>query len=314
MAERRPLGRTGFRAHPLVLGGNVFGWTADLKASFAVLDEFVALGGNLIDTAESYSAWVPGNSGGESEDVIGRWLAARAGMRERVLIMTKVSVPLTRQRIAAACEASLRRLGVEALDVYLAHNPDPETPVAETLEAFDQLVRVGKVRVVGASNHSAEQVRLALEASSAYGWARYDVLQPPYSLLNRGYENDLAPLCREAEIGVVGYAALANGFLTGKYERQQPLPASGRAASVQQRWMNDRGWRVLDAVVEAAREAGCSPAQAALAWVMAKPPPLVGPIASATSAEQVRELMAAGDVVLPPDVMRRLDELSSAPA
>lgn len=314
MAERRPLGRTGFHVHPLVLGGNVFGWTADLKASFAVLDEFVALGGNLIDTAESYSAWVPGNSGGESEDVIGRWLAARAGMRERVLIMTKVSAPLTRQRIAAACEASLRRLGVEALDVYLAHNPDPETSVAETLEAFDQLVREGKVRVVGASNHSAEQMRLALQASSAYSWARYDVLQPAYSLLNRGYENDLAPLCREAEIGVVGYAALANGFLTGKYERERPLPASGRAASVQQRWMNDRGWRVLDAVMEAAKEVGCSPAQAALAWVMAKPPPMVGPIASATSGEQVRELMAAGDLVLPPDVMRRLDELSSAPA
>jgi aryl-alcohol dehydrogenase-like predicted oxidoreductase len=308
---RRQLGRTGFSVHPLCLGGNVFGWTADESASFEVLDEFVARGGNFIDTAESYSRWIPGNSGGESEAMIGRWLAARAGMRERVLIMTKVGPPLGRERIVSSCEASLERLGIDTIDVLLAHNFDPETPLSETLDAFDSLVRAGKVRFVGSSNHSDEQLKLALEASKAYGWSRYDVLQPPYSLLNRSYEGPLAQLCAEAEIGVVGYAALAGGFLTGKYRRDGPLPLTPRAGGVQQRWMNERGWRVLEAVEAVASELGATPAQVALAWVMAKPPPMVGPIASATSAEQVRELMDAASLKLSEQQMARLDEASA---
>ena len=310
--SRRPLGRTGFSVHPLCLGGNVFGWTIDDDVAFSVLDEFVELGGNLIDTAESYSRWIPGNVGGVSECMIGRWLAARAGMRERVLIMTKVGPPLGRDRIIASCEESLRRLGVDAIDVLLTHNPDPATPLAETLEALDSLVRAGKVRVVGCSNHSEEQLQLALDASSAYGWARYDVLQPVYSLLNRSFEGPLAALCASSGLAVVGYSALGSGFLTGKYRRDGALPASGRAEGVRSRWMNDRGWAVLDVVLDVAAQAGATAAQVALAWVMAKPSLLVGPIASATSVEQVRELMGATSVSLSAEQVARLDEVSAA--
>ena len=312
--SRRPLGRTGFSVHPLCLGGNVFGWTIDDDVAFDVLDEFVELGGNFIDTAESYSRWLPGHVGGESEAMIGRWLAARVGMRERVLIMTKVGPPLGRERIIASCEESLQRLGVEAIDVFLTHNPDPATPLAETLEALDSLVREGKVRVAGCSNHSEEQLRLALEASAAYGWARYDVLQPAYSLMNRSFEGPLAALCAGEEVAVVGYSSLGSGFLTGKYRRDGSLPESGRADTVQARWMNDRGWRVLDAVMDVAGEVGATPAQVALAWVLAKPSLLLGPIASATSAAQVRELMGSVAVTLSPEQIARLDEVSAAGA
>ena len=216
-AVRRPLGRTGLDVHPICLGGNVFGWTADEKASFEVLDTYVELGGNFIDTAESYSRWVEGHQGGESETVIGKWLAARPGMRERVIIATKVGPPLGAARIREACEGSLRRLGVEQIDVYYAHNPDPETPLEESLEAFDALVRDGKVRVLASSNHSADQLRTALTLARERGWAEYQVEQPPYSLINRSLEGGLSELCRAEGIGVVGYAALAGGFLTGKY-------------------------------------------------------------------------------------------------
>lgn len=309
-AALRPLGRTGIDVHPLCLGGNVFGWTADERASFEVLDAYVEAGGNFIDTAESYSSWVEGHQGGESEAVIGRWLASRPGMRERVVIATKVAPPLGGERIRDACEASLRRLGVESVDVYYAHFPDADTPLTQSLSAFDALVREGKVRALACSNHSVPQLRAALAAQRAQGWATYGLEQPPYSLMNRSFEGDLAAVCREEGMGAVGYAALAGGFLTGKYRRDGPAPGSKRLEAVTRRYMNDHGWRVLDALLEVAAAAGAPPAQVALAWVLAKPDLLTGAIASATSAAQVADLMAASDLRLDPELVERLDEAS----
>ena len=310
MSARRPLGRTGLTVHPICLGGNVFGWTADERASFEVLDAYVERGGNFIDTAESYSAWVPGHQGGESETVIGRWLAARPGMRERVVIASKVGPPLGAARIREACEASLRRLGVERIDLYFAHRFDAETPLEETLEAFAGLVAEGKVGAIASSNHSAEQLRAALDLSRSRGWAAYGAEQPPYSLLNRSFEGELSDLCRAEGLGVVGYAALAGGFLSGKYVEGGQAPSTARAPAVAQRYMNERGWKILTELRAVAAAVGAKPAQVALAWVIAKPDLLTGPIASATSAEQVNELMQAATLELPASEVARLDEVS----
>lgn len=310
-AAYRALGRTGFEVHPLCLGGNVFGWTADERASFDVLDAYVDGGGNFIDTAERYSAWVPGHQGGESETLIGRWLAGRPGLRERMVIATKVAPPLTAARIAEQCEASLRRLGVDHVDLYYAHFPDAETPPEETLAALDALVGQGKVRAPASSNHTAAQLRQALELQRSHGWAPYAVEQPPYSLLNRSFEGEAAEVCRAAGMGVVGYAALGGGFLSGKYRQDAPPPPGGRVANVTSRYMNDHGWRVLDALRAVAEEAGVPPARVALAWVMAKPDLLTGPIASATSTAQVADLLAAAELRLDPALVARLDEVSA---
>lgn len=319
---RREIGRTGIQVCPLCLGGNAFGWTADEAASFEVLDAYLEAGGNIIDSADSYSRWVPGNSGGESETVIGHWLDSR-GVRDQVVIATKVGAPmgdqphqkgLSRRHITESVDASLARLRTDRIDLYYAHYDDADTPIAETLEVFDELVRSGKVRAVAASNFSPERLRESLAASRDRGWARYECLQPPYNLVNRDeYEAEREAICVAEGLGVLVYPALAGGFLTGKYQRDGAEPATRRAGPVRARWMNEHGFRVLDEVVAVAAEAGATPAQVSLAWILARPS-VTGPIASATSAAQLGELMGALELRLEPEALRRLDEASAVQA
>jgi aryl-alcohol dehydrogenase-like predicted oxidoreductase len=302
----RPLGRDGLGVAPLVLGGNVFGWTADRAASFAVLDAFVDGGGTMIDTADVYSAWVPGHSGGESEQVIGDWLR-HGGKRDRVLLATKVGMlpgdggaKLAPARIAAACEASLRRLGTDRIDLYYAHQDDPDTPQEASMEAFARLVAAGKVRVLGASNFTADRLRSANAATP-----RFDVLQPEYNLVSRTrFEGALQDLCVAEEIAVLPYYGLASGFLTGKYRTPADLGRSvrgGRMAAL----LQGPGAAVLAAMDAVAAETGATLAQIALAWLLAQPG-VTAPIASATSVAQLRELLPAMDLALTPDQLARL--------
>ena len=309
--KRRPLGSTGIEVAPLAFGANVFGWTVDEPTAFLLLDAFVDHGFNLIDTADVYSKWARGNSGGESETVIGRWIE-RSGKRDRVVIATKVGMEmpagkgLSARYIREACEASLRRLRVERIDLYQAHTEDPQTPIEETLEAFDRLVREGKVRAIGASNYSAASLSAALEASSARGLAAFATLQPKYNLYSRSeFEGALMTLCVREEIGVIPYYGLASGFLTGKYRTKADLAQSARGAAVE-KYMDERGMRILAALDEVAKELHAKPAQVALAWVMARPA-ISAPIASATTLAQLRELMAAADLALDARRMERLD-------
>lgn len=299
--EMRTLGRTGLEVAPLCLGGNVFGWTADEAASFEVLDAYAAAGGNFIDSADVYARWAPGNQGGESELTLGRWMQAR-GNRSRVVIATKAGSAmgdgpnergLGRQHIMAAVEASLRRLQTDYIDLYQAHIDDERTPLEETLRAFDDLVRQGKVRYVGASNYSAWRLTQALWTSDRRGYAPYVSVQPRYNLLYRDeLERELAPACLALGVGVITYSALGSGFLTGKYRRGGPLPATARASSVEQRYFSERGWAVLDALLAVAEARGATPAQVALAWQLTKPA-VTAPIASATSAAQIDEQLGA---------------------
>lgn len=313
MTNRRAIGNSDLQVSPINLGGNVFGWTADEETSFAVLDAYVAAGGNFIDTANIYSAWVPGNAGGESEAIIGRWLAAR-GNRDDVVIATKVGMQggpdqpkgLTRDKIRRGVELSLARLQTDHIDLYYAHEDDADTPLAETMAAFDELVREGSVRVVGASNYSAARLRAALDVSAAEGLARYEILQPHYNLLDRSqFEGDLAQLCVAENVSVAPYFALARGFLTGKYRRDTPMPSSPRAAGIQKDYVNDRGWAMLDTLDQVAAAHGATDGQVALAWLLAKPG-VVAPIASATSVDQVNELAGAA-IALSADEVAALD-------
>jgi len=291
--EKRALGKTGFDIAPLVLGSNVFGWTIDEKQSFAVLDAFVDHGFNAIDTADVYSNWAPGNSGGESESMIGRWLKARPGMRERVVIFTKVGSDmggdgrkgLSRGWILEAVEHSLHRLGTDVIDLYFAHQPDPETPHEETLSAFDTLLQVGKVRSIGASNFDVDQLQAAL-ALAAGGLPRYTVLQPEYNLHDRsGFEGPLQDLCVQEGIGAVTYFSLASGFLSGKYRDRADLSQSVRGEDVE-KYLTPRGFAILDALQAVAGRHGASLSDLALAWLMAQPA-VVAPIASATRVEHI---------------------------
>lgn len=315
MTQLRPLGSTGLSIAPLVLGGNVFGWTADRQASFAVLDAFVDGGSMMIDTADVYSAWAPGNRGGESETMIGDWLAAR-GRRDDVLIATKVGMlpgdggdGLAPARIAAAIEASLRRLKTDYVDLYFAHRDDEKVPQEDVAEAFDRLVKAGKVRSIGASNFSAERLASALAISEARGLARYGVLQPLYNLLERDdFEGPLQQLCVERNVGSIPYYGLASGFLTGKYRSRGDLGKSPRGGGLG-KYLDGRGPAVLAALDSVAQETGATPAQIALAWLAAQPG-VTAPIASATSAEQVEELLGAMRVALTPDQLARLDAAS----
>lgn len=310
--QTRKLGRRGPDVAPLVLGGNVFGWTADEATSFALLDRFVERGFNAIDTADVYSAWAPGLSGGESESVIGRWLAAR-GRRDQVVLMTKVGkwAPrpgLSASNIEAAVEDSLRRLRTDHLDVYFAHADDPGVPLHETLGAFSRLVDAGKVRAVGASNYDAPRLREALAVSADQGLARYEVLQPGYNLYDRaGYESALAAVADEHGLGVVSYFSLASGFLTGKYRRVEDLAGSARAGFLAG-YFDARGLALLDALRGVADDVSATPAQVALAWLMARP--RVTPIASATRLDQLEDIMAAADLVLPASALETLDAAS----
>jgi aryl-alcohol dehydrogenase-like predicted oxidoreductase len=317
VAPRRPFGRSGLELSPLCLGGNVFGWSADEEASHAVLDAYVAAGGNAIDSANTYSGWVPGNEGGESEAIIGRWLASRGG-HDDIVIATKVGMAggvhpkgLARDQVLRGAEGSLRRLGVPRIDLYYAHEDDPETPLAEMLAAFGELIDQGVVGAIAASNYPAGRLAEALELSAREGLPRFEGLQEGFNLLDRDrYEGELEDLCRREGLGVAGYFALARGFLSGKYRPGAPVPEGARAATVARSYLNERGFRVLAAVEEVAAAHGVSDAEVALAWVMARPG-MTCAVASATSVEQVRELVAAMDLALTEDEVRRLDAASA---
>jgi aryl-alcohol dehydrogenase-like predicted oxidoreductase len=314
----RRLGRTGLKVSALCLGGNVFGWTADESASFSVLDAYFEAGGNFIDTADVYSRWASGNAGGESERILGKWMAAR-GNRESVVIATKVGsemgtrpndTGLSRRHIMDAVEASLKRLQTDYIDLYQAHRPDPDTPIDETLRAFDDLVREGKVRYLGGSNYSGWQLTKALWRSDRGNLARFESIQPPYSLVNReSYERELEPLCLDQQVGVITYSSLASGFLTGKYQKGGALPSSARAGGVQRQYMNDKGFAVLDAVAAVAAIHNATPAQVALAWILARPG-IPAPIASATTVEQLREIVGAVELRLSDEAIKVLDGAS----
>jgi aryl-alcohol dehydrogenase-like predicted oxidoreductase len=313
--QHRQLGRSGISIAPLCFGGNVFGWTADKERSFALLDAFLAQGFNFIDTADVYSRWAPGHEGGESETIIGEWLAAR-GNREKVVVATKVGSEmgpgmkgLAKTRIREAVEASLRRLRTDYIDLYQSHYDDPDAPVEETLEAYAALIREGKVRAIGASNFTVERLRESLAASARLGLPRYETLQPEYNLCERErFEREFAPLCEQEEIGVIPYFSLAAGFLTGKYRSEADLQGRARAARAG-RYLNERGMRILAALDEAAAELDANPAQVAIAWLMTRPT-IAAPIASATSLEQLDDLVAATRLALPSETMAKLDAAS----
>jgi aryl-alcohol dehydrogenase-like predicted oxidoreductase len=312
--ELRPLGRSGLSIAPLMLGGNVFGWTANEATSHAILDAFVAGGFNAIDTADVYSAWVPGNTGGDSEKVIGTWLKAR-GRRDDVIIATKVGMwpvqpGLTAKNIIAACEASLQRLQTDYIDLYQSHRDDPETPQDETLEAYGQLVKAGKVRAIGASNFETDRLGSAAAASKAGGLPRYETLQPAYNLMDRAIEGPLQQLCLAENVSIISYYGLASGFLTGKYRSLADLGKSPRGGGMKKHLEGEKGPKVLAALDAAATELGATPAQVALAWVMARPA-VAAPIASATSLAQLEELMGAARLSLDPAHIARLDAASA---
>jgi len=315
MAQRR-LGQTDLFLAPLVFGGNVFGWTADKATSFRLLDGFVAGGLNAIDTADVYSAWVPGNKGGESEAIIGEWLKA-SGKRNDVIIITKVGFPLAPGReglrapyIERAVEDSLKRLGVETIDLYLAHKFDPETPHEETLAAFDKLKKAGKIRWSGCSNYDAAQLGASLEVAKAKGLPRYEVLQPEYNLYDRGsFEGPLADLTTEAGLGVIVYFSLAKGFLSGKYRSEADFGKSPRGGRIGD-YLNPRGYRILAALDAVSARHGAKPAEVALAWLMQRPS-VTAPIASATSLEQLASLVAAVKLTLTSEDVAALDAASA---
>jgi aryl-alcohol dehydrogenase-like predicted oxidoreductase len=311
MTEHRRLGATDLRIAPLVLGGNVFGWTADQTTSFAVLDAFVAGGGTMIDTADAYSAWAPGHSGGESESVIGAWLK-HSGKRDQVQIATKVGMlpgdggeKLAPARIAAACDASLRRLGVETIDLYFAHQDDEDVPQEDVLAAFGKLVETGKIRALGASNFHARRLKSANDVAREMDLPRYHVLQPEYNLVSRHkFEGELQSFCVENNIGVVPYYGLASGFLTGKYRSADDFGKSVRGGRMQE-ILDGNGPAVLAAMDSIAEETGASLAQIALAWLKDQPA-VTAPIASATSVEQVEDLLGAMNLTLTTEQLDRL--------
>ncbi|MDE2394156.1 MAG: aldo/keto reductase [Burkholderiales bacterium] len=314
--QLRPLGRSGLMAAPLAFGGNVFGWTADEATSFSLLDAFVDAGFNLVDTADVYSRWAPGHVGGESEAVIGRWLA-KSGRRDQVLIATKVGkdmggdqVGLSRRWIRQGVEDSLRRLQTDRIDLYQSHDDDAKTPLEETLAAYAELIKEGKVRAIGASNYSAPRLAEALATSARLGLPRYETLQPLFNLADRApYEAELEPLCRAEGLGVINFFALAKGFLTGKYRSEADLGQSPRGAGVKE-YLNPRGLKILAALDEAAQRLNATPAQVALAWQMARPG-ITAPIASATSTAQFAEIAAAARLGLDTATIAALDRASA---
>jgi aryl-alcohol dehydrogenase-like predicted oxidoreductase len=314
--QTRRLGRTDLNIAPLVLGGNVFGWTADKKTSFDVMDRFAGAGLNAIDTADVYSAWAPGNHGGESETIMGEWMKAR-GNRGRIIVITKVGSPmgkgkegLSARYIEEAVDASLKRLETDAIDLYLSHWPDMATPIEETLQAYQRLIEKGKIRWCGASNLNVALLEAALAAAKAKGLPRYEALQPEYNLADRGgFENGLADLCEREEIGVITYFSLAKGFLSGKYRAEADLAKSPRGGGVKA-YLNLRGFRILDALEAVASRNKAKPAEVALAWIMARPG-VTAPIASATSLEQVDSLIRATEVTLSANDMAALTEASA---
>jgi aryl-alcohol dehydrogenase-like predicted oxidoreductase len=314
--KKRQLGQSSIEATPLMLGSNVFGWTADEATSFKILDAFVAAGLNFIDTADTYSTWVPGHQGGESETIIGNWFK-RSGKREKIVIATKVGaeIPgqgkgLSKAWIMRQVEASLKRLQTDYIDLYQSHRDDAATPVEETLEAYAQLIQQGKVRVIGCSNFTAERIRESLAASRKNGWPRYESLQPNYNLYERAtYESTLEPLALQEKLGVIPYYGLASGFLTGKYRSQDDLKKSQRGQSTK-KYLNDRGFRILQALDQVAERYQTKPAQVALAWLMARKS-ITAPIASATSVEQLNGLVQATTLELDRESFEKLNKASA---
>jgi aryl-alcohol dehydrogenase-like predicted oxidoreductase len=311
--NKRPLGNSPLAITPLMLGGNVFGWTADERTSFAILDAFVAQGGNAIDTADGYSYWVPGHQGGESETVIGRWLKRR-GKRDDVVIGTKVGwwdkrPGIERRNILDACEDSLRRLGIETIDLYWLHRDDEKTQPDEFLGALDTLVKAGKVRAVGASNFGAQRFGASLAESNRSKKIAFCAQQPEYNLLKRGIETDLVPLCARENVAILPYYGLASGFLTGKYRTKEDAAKSPRGAGAVKH-LQGKGATVLAALDAVAARHRATCAQVALAWLMAKPA-IGAPIASATSVAQVTELMGALKLTLSAADITELDRSSA---
>lgn len=316
--EKRALGKTGLEIAPLVFGGNVFGWTADEQTSFAVLDAFVDHGFNAIDTADVYSSWVPGNKGGESETIIGKWLKANPSKRDKVVLFTKVGSDLGQpghkglspRWIAEAAEDSLKRLQTDHIDLYFSHWPDPDTPYEETLGAYKTLLEAGKIKSVGASNLDAGQLQAALKVSEVKGLPRYDVLQPEYNLYDRAkFDGPLRDLCLREGLGVVTYFSLASGFLSGKYRSKDDLKKSKRGEAVG-KYLDDRGLKILKALDDVSETHSAKPAQIALAWIIARPG-VTAPIASATSVEQVESFAKAASLKLSQDDIATLDKASA---
>lgn len=313
----RPLGRSGLQVSPLCLGGNVFGWTVDEATSFALLDAWVDAGMNFIDTADVYSRWVPGHTGGESETIIGKWLK-KSGKRDRIVLATKVGkdmgdgkIGLAPAYIRSAVEASLKRLQTDVIDLYQSHDDDTEVPLADTLGAYADLIKAGKVRAIGASNFNAARLSEALAASAAHGLPRYECLQPLYNLVERpAFEAELEAVCVQNGVGVITFFALASGFLSGKYRSEADLGQSARGQGVK-KYLNPRGLRVLDALDAVATRLSATPAQVALAWQIARPS-VTAPIASATSLAQLADLVAAARLALDADALRALDAASAA--
>jgi aryl-alcohol dehydrogenase-like predicted oxidoreductase len=314
--DKRRLGQSAIHTAPLCLGGNVFGWTLDETASFRILDEFVAAGFDFVDTADVYSTWVPGHVGGESETIIGKWFRQR-GNRAKVILATKVGMlmppdhkGLSRAHIIHAVEDSLRRLQTDYIDLYQSHVDDTVTPLEETLAAFGDLIRQGKVRAIGASNYSAARLSQALDLAQRGGLPRYESLQPLYNLYDRsGFEAELGPLCVRRGVGAITYFSLASGFLTGKYRSAQDLAGRARAPRVE-KYLNPRGTAILGALDKVAAAHASTPASVALAWLMGRPG-VTAPIASATSSAQLKELVAAANLKLDADSIKLLDQASS---
>jgi aryl-alcohol dehydrogenase-like predicted oxidoreductase len=313
--DKRQLGESGIAIAPLMFGGNVFGWTADEARSFELLDAFVDAGFDAIDTADGYSAWVPGHSGGESETIIGKWLKQRGG-RDKLVIATKVGMwakrpGLKKANILAAAEESLKRLQTDYIDLYQSHKDDPETPVDEALFAFDELVKAGKVRAIGASNFDAGRLEQSLKVSAERRLARYDTLQPLYNLTDRaGFEDALQPLCVREDVSVIPYYSLASGFLTGKYRSEADLAKSPRGQGAK-KYLDDRGRRILEALDEVSARRGATPAQVSLAWLLTRPA-VAAPIASATSRQQLDDLVKGVQLKLDREDLKLL-ETASAP-
>lgn len=316
--EKRELGKSGIKVAPFCFGGNVFGWTADQKTSFTLLDAFVDAGFDFVDTADVYSRWVPGNTGGDSEKIIGNWFK-QGGKRDKIILATKVGKPmsddkkgLSKAYITKAVEDSLKRLQTDYIDLYQSHDDDADTdtPLAETMEAFDSLIKQGKVRTIGASNFGADRFKEALQVSKDNGFARYETLQPEYNLYNReDYEHKYESLCHENNIGVITYYSLASGFLTGKYRSEADLGKSKRGGGIK-KYLDGRGYKILAALDKVAEEYSTSQAAVALAWVMARPG-ITAPIASATSIPQLNDLAKAAQLNLSSEAVELLTAASS---
>src|ERR1700678_2875520 len=315
--KTRKVGGSGLEVSPVCLGGNVFGWTADEPTSFAILDEFVEAGFNFIDTADVYSRWVPGHKGGESETVLGNWFK-RSGNRKKVILATKAGIEiapgkkgLSKAYILSEVEESLQRLQTDYIDLYQSHVDDPSVPLEETLGAYDQLIKEGKVRAIGASNYSAERLQEALKVSEEHGLPRYECLQPHYNLYERaGYEKELEPVCLKEGIGVIPYFALASGFLTGKYRSESDL-AQGPRGQMVKKYLDERGFRILAALDQVAAKLHSTPGKVAIAWLIARPS-ITAPIASATSVEQLNDLVDAANLKLDAASIEALNQASGA--